>query len=144
VLAKYCKFVFSLSRPGGAGGFARGGFDFANWRTKPPAGGSAGNRVVGQIDPLPEIESAASQITVQGARYTEPSGSDFSAANLFMGVAVSRSRPSSPQCYRPSRNARTGSVRAARQAGKKQAANEAITSETDAMANGSGSRGLTL
>jgi len=93
---------------------------------------------------LQEIESAASQITVQGARYTEPSGSDFSAANLFMGVAVSRSRPSSPQCYRPSRNARTGSVRAARQAGKKQAANEAITSETDAMANGSGSRGLTL
>ena len=46
--------------------------------------------------------------------------------------------------YRPSRNARTGSVRAARQAGKKHAANEAMTSETDAMANGSGSCGLTL
>jgi hypothetical protein len=43
-----------------------------------------------------------------------------------------------------SRNARTGSVRVARQAGKKHAANEAIIITTNADPNVSGSRGLTL
>jgi len=42
------------------------------------------------------------------------------------------------------RNARTGSTRVARQAGKKQAINATIVMTTNATPNASGSRGLTL
>ncbi len=43
-----------------------------------------------------------------------------------------------------SRNARTGSIRVARQAGRKQAANEMIVMIRNAGPNASGSRGFTL
>jgi hypothetical protein len=78
------------------------------------------------------------------------------ASKLALVMSLATIRPEPPpvrlplnicqprQCMDQSRNTRAGSVRVARQAGRRQAATEVIVITATADANASGSFGLTL